>query len=396
MTVAVKKHKEVGLSEKVLKKLDRSKLLAMATGPEAKKALMWLHSTMPYGTMLDDRALKLFKSKDYNLIFNKINGFSARWGAKAEDDPQWCVFGPEIADIEVTTICHGITDKDGKESVCKFCYKANTPQGNNMSLETFKMLFDKFPKMLTQIAFGADSHATSNPDLWDMMEYCLKNGVTPNITVAQISDDTADKLAKYCGAVAVSYYPQQDKNACYDSIKKLTDRGMTQINIHCCIHADSYADAMQLLDDTKTDTRLAKLNAIVFLSLKQKGRGIGFQPLDQERFKNLIDTCMEKEVRFGFDSCSCHKFIESIKDSPKLQQFLTVSEPCESTGFSSFFNWEAKFFPCSFCDKIEGWQDGIQVTETTDFMKDIWLSDKVKAFRDKLLAGGRQCPVYKI
>ena len=357
---------------------------------------MW--KTLPLdGKVKETEDIKFLASPDYNFIFDKHGGKFARWGKTEDADPQWSPFGPEIADIEVTTICSGVRGKDGKESVCKFCYKANTPQGNNMSLETFKTVFGKLPKTLTQVAFGADSHATSNPDLWNMMEHCRVNGVVPNITVADITDETADKLAAYCGAVAVSYYPQQNKDACYDSIKRLTDRGVDQINIHCCIHADSYEDTLQLLEDAKTDNRLSKLNAIVFLSLKQKGRGVNYRPLDKGKFKNIIDVCLEKNIPFGFDSCSCHKFLSSVKDDKNFERFKTLADPCESTCFSIFFNWEGKMFPCSFCDRAnEEWKDGIQVTEDTDFLKDVWMHPRVQEFRDKLLKNGRNCPIYDI
>lgn len=237
---------------------------------------------------------KFLISKDYNYFFNKKTGFFARWGKTKDDDPDYSPFGPEIADIEVTTKCDGINGK-----VCSFCYKANTPNGINMSFETFKGIFDKLPNTLTQIAFGADSHAASNPDLWKMMEYCRDNGVIPNITVADITDETADKLAKYCGAVAVSAYFEQDIDACYNSVKKLTDRGMNQINIHCFISEETYKDAMVLLNDVKSDIRLSKLNAIVFLSLKKKGRGVKYNTLSNDKFKTIIDKCMSEILISG-------------------------------------------------------------------------------------------------
>lgn len=171
------------------------------------------------GKLLDRSDVKCFRSEHYNYNYDKASGYFMRWGKTSEDDPQFSPFGPEIWDCEVTTICGGIS----KQGPCRFCYKGNTPIGMNMSFDTFKRTFNKFPKVLTQIAFGADAKCESNPDLWKMMEYAHLNGIVPNITVAEISDDVADNLAKYCGAVAVSYY---DKDTCFDSIKKLTDRGM--------------------------------------------------------------------------------------------------------------------------------------------------------------------------
>lgn len=74
-----------------------------------------------------------------------------------------------------------------------------------------------------QIAFGADSQATANPDIWKMMEYCRKNNVVPNITVADITEDTAVRLASLCGAVAVSHY---QTDICKRSIGFLHKHGL--------------------------------------------------------------------------------------------------------------------------------------------------------------------------
>ena len=152
-----------------------------------------------------------------------------------------------------------------------------------------------------------------------------------------------------------------------------------------------------LIKDIKQDARLEKLNAVVFLSLKQKGRGVNYHTLDQSKFTYIIAKCLDDKIRFGFDSCSCHKFLDSVKDHPNYEMFKQASDPCESTAFSIFFNWEGKMFPCSFCDKAnDEWKDGIQVDENTDFLRDIWHSDRVNSFRKTLLENGRHCPIYKI
>lgn len=329
-------------------------------------------------TILDSKRVKLCKSFDYNFYFDKETGFFARWGKTKKDDPIYAP-APEIADIEITTKCEGVNGK-----VCSFCYKSNTPNGKNMSFETFKKVFDKInrTKILTQIAFGADSHATSNPDLWRMMEYCRENGVVPNITVAQISNEIADKLAKYCGAVAVSRY--DDKDVCYDTVKKLTDRGMGQINIHCMISSETYDNALETLRDRLTDPRLNKLNAIVFLSLKQKGRGEKFTPLSQKKFKEIVDFSLKNKIDIGFDSCSAFKFLKSVENHENYENFLMSSEPCESSAFSVYCSVDGEFFPCSFAENGE-FGRGLDIANCDNFLKDIWQHPKTIEFRNRLL-----------
>jgi hypothetical protein len=36
----------------------------------------------------------------------------------------------------------------------------------------------------------------------------------------------------------------------------------------------------------------------------------------------------------------------------------------------------------------------VNVLEAEDFVRDVWCSPQVQKFRNNLLSGGRQCPVY--
>lgn len=288
--------------------------------------------------------------------------------------------------------------------IVKNCYKANTPQGRNMSLDTFKTIIDKLPNTLTQIAFGADANLESNPDLWEMMKYARKKGFVPNITCAQITEATADKLAKYCGAVAVSRY--DDADACYDSVYKLTSRGMKQVNIHLMISQETYDNAMRTLIDCKLDRRLRGLNAVVFLSLKRKGRGTGHTPLTQEQFDSLVNTALKNDVRIGFDSCSSLKVLYAFSKKPEFRYIQNSVIPCESTLESSYINVDGEFFPCSFMEGAEGWEKGIDVVNCEDFVKDVWDNPRTEEFRNLLLTSSvsvegcsspcRVCPQYEI
>ena len=328
-------------------------------------------------------------SDKFNHLFRKDTGYSATWGASENDDPAYSPYGPLIADIEITTICHGPNGVP-----CSFCYKANTPNGHNMTLETFKKVLDKLPRTVGQIAFGVDAAATANPEIWDIFQHTRDNYIVPNLTVAQVDNYVADKISTLAGACAVSLY--DDKNICYDSVKKLTDRGMKQVNIHWCYHSENIARIHEIISDIKTDPRLSKLNAIVFLALKTKGRGKAFKPVRFDQFKNMVNNCLFHQIRFGFDSCSCNNFLKAVEDHPKYEQFKTVAEPCESTCFSSYIDVHGKFYPCSFCEKIKGWEEGLDVVNCTDFLTDIWGNAKTVAFRENLLKCGRSCPVYNI
>lgn len=345
--------------------------------------------------IMDGKFTKIVVGEDYKYIFNKVNGNFKRWGKTYEDDPSYSPIGAEILDIEITTICNGIKGK-----LCPMCYKSNTPNGKNMSFDTFKKIMDKQGNNLTQIAFGVDSMATSNPDLWKMAAYCRTLGIVPNITVADVSDEVADKLMNVMGAVAISRYAE--KNVCYDSIKKLTDRGMSQINMHFCIMEETNDACLETLNDIKTDPRLAKMNAIVLLSLKKRGRGVKFTTLSKEKYANLVKVGFEKGITLGFDSCGALKFLDSIKDHPRYEDFKVMTEPCESTNFSEFIDVNGDFYPCSFAAESDGWHTGIPIVESTDMLTDVWYNDRVVAFRNNLNSNcnnchkARECPIYKV
>ena len=326
--------------------------------------------------------IRAYYSKDYNFTFDTETGYFERWGKTKEEDPQVSEFGPEILDIEVSEMCH-----EG----CKFCYKSNKVSGDNMSLETFKTVLDKMPKTLTQVAFGIGSIDT-NPDLFEMMRYCQSKNIVPNVTIngSRMTDLYFMQLNNLCGAVAVSNY---NKDNCYGAVKKLTDLGLVQVNIHQLLSKETIPQIWELLNDEELDNRLSRLNAIVFLSVKQKGRGVGYHRASDEDYKKIVDYCIRNNVRFGFDSCGAQKFLNAISQE-NVERFHQFVEPCESTLFSSYINVEGKFFPCSFAENDR--EEGLDVVNCEDFVKDIWMNPKTIAWRENLLNNGRNCPMYEI
>jgi len=98
--------------------------------------------------------IKVFRSENYNYNFRLSDGFFQRWGKTLDDDPNWSPFSPEIADIEITTSCKGPKLSNGKNKLCGFCYKSNTPNGKYMSFETFKTILDKFSNIVGRMALS--------------------------------------------------------------------------------------------------------------------------------------------------------------------------------------------------------------------------------------------------
>jgi MoaA/NifB/PqqE/SkfB family radical SAM enzyme len=326
-------------------------------------------------------SLKVVKHPGYNYIFTQNNGFFMRWGNTIQDDPQVSPLGPELLDIELSTVCH---------QGCRFCYKGNTADGYNMSLDTFKGIIDKAPSNLTQIAFGIGD-IDGNPDLPAILEYTRSKGVIPNITINgfRMTPRYYDILSKLCGAVAVSYY---DKDVCFTALHELRKRGITQNNIHALLSEETLDDCVRLITEVSNTKAMGlEVNAIVFLAFKPKGRGqtSRFSKVkDTRSYQRLLQASLDRQVTVGFDSCSAHNVINS-----GVSVDASSVEPCESTLFSYYINAKGIGFPCSFTENV---CDGVDVVHSGNFMNEVWNNRHTIAFRNRLLTNYRRCPIYEV
>lgn len=357
------------------------------------------------GIVHENEKHKLFRSPEYNFNLDKKTGEFARWGKTLEDDPEFSPYGPEILDLEISTSVRPeerhlypedrLVFDEGCLGQCGFCYKSNGKYPTyNMNLDEFKTIVHKLPKTVGQIAFGILNIGT-NPDFFPMMEYLNEVGIKPNFTChgLDVTEEYAKRTAELCGAVAVSVY---NKNKSYDTVKKFTDAGMNQVNFHYMISQETYDRVFEIMDDMCRDSRLKNMNAIVFLSLKQKGGGKDFNTLSDGQYQKIIKYALDRGIRFGFDSCGAHRFLAAVKDHPNYKHFETMAEPCESSCFSSYINARGEYFACSFTEGHKSFPEGINVLESDDFMKDVWYGEATTGFRDKLLNNKRHCPLYKI
>ena len=290
---------------------------------------------------------------------------------------EYSPYGPEIADIEISTICD-----------CGFVggYNSNTTTGKNMTLETFKQVFANLPSSVCQIAFGI-GNVSANPELFDILRYTREHGVIPNITISgndSICGDDIRALASLCGGISVSCY---DVGRCFNTIRRLQSAGAQQVNIHQILHAESIPKIITLIDGLHENV-VTDLHALILLWYKPCGRNAGvFKSPSKTDLKRVVDDATEKGVTLGFDSCSAPNITDLYP--PK---FADCIEACESTLFSIYVNVDGRVFPCSFSER----GDGIDVTKPVDFVKDVWFADSTVAFREKLLAGCRKCPVYNL
>ncbi len=248
--------------------------------------------------------------------------------------------------------------------------------------------------LLQQIAYGL-TDVYANPDFFAIMRHAKSQAIACNYTThgLDMDDWAADETAKLCGAVAVSIV---NKEKTYDCVKMLTDRGMTQVNIHYMLSSERFDNAMALVEDINNDPRLAKLNAVVFLQYKPKGNNKNsYHTPSLAQFKSLVAHCEDNGVAYGFDSCTAPMYMRVIENHPDRKKLEECVEPCESGLFSSYINVLGEFFACSFCEGEAGWTEGISVFDYDNFV-DLWKSSRLDKWRKTLLANDRACPMYKL
>ena len=359
-------------------------------------------------TYFRDDNYRVLAGPGYNWVFNTSNGVFARWGRSLKDDPQYSLIGPEIADIEIGAgYC---------PNACPWCYKSNGPGPVvNMTVNTFKSILDKFPPNLTQVALGITGVQT-NPDLVPIMEYCREKGIVPNLTMtgADLTPALAQRIGSLAGAISVSVYPQ-DKQLGYRTIKMLNS--CSQVNMHLLLSDKTLDFVYEVLEDVKDDSIPHFYGSIVFLTAKPKGRAAkGYKPVSDNDYAAIVDKCFDNNIKMGFDSCSAPFFTRAMDilgsnmAEPTVQedingvQFIQWKndckqyiEPCESALFSTYINVKGDVWNCSFAEGEPGIKP-VSMLSIKDYLKDVWYSPEVSAFRARVLAtskdGLRYCPVY--
>lgn len=330
----------------------------------------------------------------YNEFFDKRTGFTCKFGKTPDEDPEWCPLGPDIADIEVVAgKCPKVNGRN-----CAFCYKNNGGDvANCMTLAEFKELLDFFPKNLCQIAFGITGYRT-NPDFPAMMAYARENGVVPNYTTngVDVDDEAADFTVRTCGRVAVSCY-EDAKYVCYPTLDRFgyaaEKAGMKfPCNIHVVLSKATFPHVMSVLEDARYG-RIPNLGAVVVLRMKPVGRAKALDcqvPLDM--YRRIVDYCLDNRVRFGFDSCGAAQ-VEKVlieRDRPEL---VGSVEKCESSRFSSYFNWRREYWNCSFCENNPDIMKAVDPFSFKTF-QEFWNSPELGAIRFPKTRTCESCPWY--
>jgi len=186
------------------------------------------------------------------------------------------------------------------------------------------------------------------------------------------------------GTVGVSL--NSNKETCYNTVAALTEAAESLeypavIQIQCVVAEHTYKQILEMLDDLETDPRLRRVECVVYLSLKHKGRGSKFNILGHDGWKAILaKTKASRLPRFGVDVCSTKKLLVFYSEDPELNR---VAQPCDAGYYNVCINVKGEAFPCSFLEGSEGWETGESLVDKE--FNDVWLGTRFKTHREKLL-----------
>lgn len=320
---------------------------------------------------------KEFKNDKYELLFNTKSGFEVLNGINGNPDP-FVTDMPTLMDIGVMGHCN---------NKCFFCYQGDK-QEPNMSLDNFKYLIDNTKHHVSQVALGGRGNPEDHEQFEEIVKFARENNVVPNYTTAgnNVDDKVVGITKDFVGATAISMYGQ---DMTYKALKMFMDAGV-KTNIHYIWTSYNHESIIELLngkDIWNGKVNLDKLNAIVFLLFKPKGRGKGLSDYvpNEDQVKELSELINKNQLPFklGFDSCAINK-VRKHASFTKVQEISI--DTCESGRMSTYVTPDMKLVPCSFAD-----HDKYGVPILPDGIEKAWKdSDPFNWFRN-ILRNKRDC-----
>lgn len=276
-----------------------------------------------------------YEEEHYKVLFNQQTGFFVRCEDAGFPEPIWSNHGPELLDISITNYC---------ERGCDFCYRSSSKAGKHISIADYAFLLKQASTIgVFQIALGG-GNPNQHPDFIKILEATREAGIVPSYTTngEGLSEEILDATAKYCGAMAVSFYPSSGFDYYDELLRKTRDKGI-KTNLHVIITNET----IDVIDGIISDTPdwLDNVNAIIFLNFKPVGRGKAENEMlkvKADRAKRFFENLTGSNRKIGFDSCSISGITQWMDVRPEM------IESCEAARFSAFISEDMKMYPCSF------------------------------------------------
>lgn len=217
---------------------------------------------------------------------------------------------------------------------------------------------------------------------YQLLRATRENRIVPNYTTSgyNLTDREIELTKTYCGAVAVSFYSNIDKNGNEDNpptitaIERFVKAGCIT-NVHFVLSKKSIKEAVYRV---RNGVFPEGINAVVFLLYKPVGLAsqdyvLNYDNPDYRELLHLV-TSIDSNWKYGFDTCQ----------SPAIYKFapgvaIESVEFCEAARFSMYVNSRSIAFPCSF--GIEDDTFSIDLKQHT--LQEAWESVSFAKFRER-------------
>lgn len=299
-------------------------------------------------------------------------------------DPFMASF-PHLIDVGIMGHCaHGKSGLCAKAGIG--CYQSGrTVEAPNMALEDFAEIVRQCAGKVNQFALGGRGDPDMHEHFGEILALCREHHIVPNFTTSGfgLTPEHAALCARYCGAVAVSWYRS---SYTLDAIQMLLAAGV-RTNIHYVLGRNSIDEA---LDRLEHNTFPAGINAVVFLLHKPVGQGSRENVLDPDdprldRFFSLLD-CNSLPYKLGLDSCTLPGVVNHCANLE-----LAALDTCEGARFSCYISADFVMLPCSFDQER---RYGVSLRDHS--IQEAWNSPPFEAFRAPLRAACPECPQREV
>lgn len=299
-------------------------------------------------------------------------------GRETGEEPFMASF-PHLVDVGIMGSC-----ANGQAGLCAAagiqCYQSGSMiVQQDMDFEDFRWIAEQCAGKVNQFALGGRGDPNLHARFCDILRTCREHGITPNYTTSGLglTDDAVRASARYCGAVAVSWYRNDNTLSAIEAFV----RSDVITNIHYVLARNTIDEA---LDRLRRDDFPSGVFSVVFLLHKPAGLGRQDNVLSPHdpRVRQFFEEVDRggRSFRVGLDSCCVPGALNLC--TALLPEAL---ESCEGARFSCYIDPGLRMTPCSF-DRCGTY--AVQLGKDMDMAK-AWRSDAFERFRTHMR---RSCP----
>ena len=261
---------------------------------------------------------------------------------------------------------------------CMFCYALNDKETRkiNLSLDVFDYLLNELRKnRVLQVALGG-GEPTLHPNFVQILRKLrIEGNIIPNYTTngTNLTHSILRATKKYCGAVAVSYSRDREKEL-FNAVQKLR-----RYNIQTHLNLIMFKSQIPYLAEIVKKFVKLGISNIILLLFKPIGRATNLRyeipnlndiaRLNRELLKIYI---FQKQYKFSLSIDACSSFIFR-----NFEIQSTSIGPCTSAFYSACIDYNLNMRPCSIMQQYKE----IHLKQVS--LKEAWNSKEFEEFRQK-------------